>query len=344
MKIVSITFIMLMSVLLLNAQEKQENFKPKGVAFGKVFFNYHLDLTEGSDKVNSFEIQRSYLGYKYNFSDKISAKITLDAGPVGVGSSYTVFVKIAQLNWQISKPIKLSIGLIGLKQFDTQEKFWGYRYIFKSFQDEFAFGSSADLGANAEIKIIKNLTANVFVLNGEGYKKKQDNMGRLKVGGNLVYKPINGLILKAYYDIYGGKFNRGDTLVVDTTSIQTIAFFAGYKINKFRLGAEYDLQKGGEKYYHIAADHNLRGYVIYGTYMFAKKWEVFAEYFSFKSNKLEGETDTWNYNKDANGIVGGFQYSPVKGVKASLNYRTFLYDNPKNTDENLIYLNFEYKF
>ena len=61
--------------------------------------------------------------------------------------------------------------MIGNKQFKYQESIWGYRYMYKTFQDENKFGSSADLGVNGEIKVTENLKINLFVLNGEGYKK-----------------------------------------------------------------------------------------------------------------------------------------------------------------------------
>lgn len=338
-------FALIFSGLLFSQEtESPETFKASGNAFGKVFFNYHYDLTKDSEKRNSFELQRTYLGYKYNFSKSISAKITLDGARKSDASSYTVFLKTAQLDWKIANPIKLSVGMIGLKQFDTQEKFWGYRYLFKSFQDEFALGSSADLGVNAEIKIIDNLTANVFVLNGEGYTKVQDNMGRMKAGGNLIYTPVKGLILKGYYDIYGGKEENGAEEAVDTASVHTIAFFAGYGAKKFRIGGEFDIQYNGTKYNEIAADHNMLGGAIYGTYIINKKFEVFAELLVFKTNKVGNATETWNYNKDGNVIVAGAQYSPVKGLKMALNYRSFLYDNPDINTGSFIYLNFEYAF
>lgn len=325
------------------SQDVKPEFKPSGKTFGNVFWNYHYNLSEGSTQRNTFEIQRSYLGYSYAFSEKISTKITLDVGNDD-GSAFTAYLKTAQLDWNVAAPVKLSLGLIGLKQFDTQEKFWGYRYIFKSLQDEFALGTSADLGVNAEITLAKSLKANVFLLNGEGYKKIQDEMGRLKTGANLIFTPVEGLILKGYYDIYGGKFQVNDSVIHDTTSIQTIAFFAGYQTKKFRIGAEYNVQLDGKKYYEQAADHNLYGMAIYGTYVINEKIEVFVDWLNFRSNKLDGATNTWNYRKDGSVILGGVQYSPVKGVKMSLNYRTFLYDNPDNTTGSLLYLNFEYAF
>ena len=349
-------FLMMVSAVL-TAQESSEEFKPSGKAFGKVFFNYNYDLTEDASQKSEFQLQRVYLGYKYSFSKQFSAKITLDGGRQvkdknkEILTPYSAQVKIAQLDWKVSDAVKLSAGLIGLKQFDTQEKFWGYRYLFKSFQDEFALGSSADLGLNAEIKLAKPLKANVFLVNGEGYSKLQDENGRMKFGGNLIFEPIEGLIFKGYYDMYGGDFTKdnGD-VVTDTTNIHTIAFFGGYKTDKFRIGAEYDLQLNGTSYNKIAADYNITGMAVYGTYVINNKFEVFAEWLQFKSNKVGNATDTWSTDKDGNVIVGGLQYAPVKGVKMALNYRTFLYDYagdanyPGLKDKSLVYLNFEFAF
>lgn len=41
----------------------------------------------------------------------------------------------------------------------------------KSFQDEYKFGSSADLGVSVAYKFNKVVSADVIVANGEGYKK-----------------------------------------------------------------------------------------------------------------------------------------------------------------------------
>jgi hypothetical protein len=332
-------------------EETKEEFKPSGKVFAKVFFNYHRDMTEGTTQKNTFELQRAYLGYKYNFSKDISFKLTIDAGRQikdvdgELLSPYTATLKTAQIDWKVAEPVKLSIGLIGLKQFNTQENFWGYRYIFKSFQDEFALGSSADLGINAEVKLAENLKSNLFVLNGEGYSKIQDPNGRMKVGGNLIFEPIEGLTLKGYFDIYGGNIlNDSSVIVEDTTFIQSIAFFAGYKTDKFRVGAEYNLQKNGKKYYQIAADHDITGVAVYGTYVINKKFEAFAEWLQFKSNTLEGETVSWNNKKDGNIIVTGVQFMPVKGVKMALNYRSMIYDNSAFKTKNYIYANFEFAF
>ncbi|MGD2034605.1 MAG: hypothetical protein PVF73_06100, partial [Bacteroidales bacterium] len=296
---------------------------------------------------NTFAVQRVYLGYKYSFSENLSSKITLDGARFNEATEkigITVILKHAQLDWKIVEPVKLSSGLIGLKQFDTQEKFWGYRYLFKSFQDEFALGSSADLGVNAEISISDNLKANLFILNGEGYSRIQDNMGRMKAGGNLIFTPVKGLVLKGYYDIYGGKFEVNDSVTRDTVSVQTIVFFAGYKTDKFRLGAEMNMQLDGKKYYQQAADHDIMGFAVYGTYVISKKFEVFGHWMLFKSNKTGESENTWNYNKDGNILLAGIQYTPVKGVKAAANYRTFLYDNPDINTGHYFFLNFEFAF
>jgi hypothetical protein len=337
------------SIVYIKAQEGNKDFVPNGKAFGKVFWNYHYDLSEDATQRNTFQLQRAYFGYKYKFSETVSLKLTLDGSRVSKASAYTAFLKNAQLDWKVAKQVKLSIGLIGLKQWNDQEKFWGYRYLFKTFQDEFKLGSSADMGINGEFKLAKTLKANVFILNGEGYTNIQDNMGRLKIGGNLIFEPLDGLILKGYYDAYGGnieKFPDTDSSLVvkDTVSVQTISLFAGYKTNKFRVGAGYNIQLDGVKFNQVAAGYDLYGYSIFGTYVINKDFEVFGYWIGYQSNTLEGQTESWNSGKDGNIAIGGIQYIPVKGVKVALNYRQYLYKKEGKSDNSLLYVNFEYAF
>ena len=195
------------------------------------FWNYHYDFTENTTQVSAFEIARVYLGYKYTFNDAFSAKITYDIGKNSAGSSHTAFLKIAQLDWKVNSNFKLSMGMIGGKMFKDQEKIWGYRYLYKTLQDEYKFGSSADLGVNAEIKLSDKLTSNVFIVNGEGYKNVQDEDGNQRFGTNLIYKLNKNITTKFYYDTHA---------VVDSKAINNIGVFAGYKSDKFRFGAEYN--------------------------------------------------------------------------------------------------------
>ena len=131
----------------------------------KIFWNYHNDFTKEATKKSAFELKRVYLGYKHDFNDTFSAKVTYDIGSNSGGSEYTAYVKIAQLDWKLNPKVKLSMGLIGNKQFDDQESLWGYRYAQKGILNEFKFGPSADLGINSEFTINPKFKINLFILN-----------------------------------------------------------------------------------------------------------------------------------------------------------------------------------
>ena len=178
--------ILLFSLFTFFTFAQDSDSEPKGEPHFKVFWNYNYDFSEDVTQTSAFELDRVYLGYKYKFNDNVSAKITYDVGKNDAGSNYTAFVKIAQLDYKLSSKVKLSMGMIGGKQFNDQEKVWGYRYIYKTLQDENKFGSSADLGVNAEIKLSDKLTTNIFALNGEGYKNPQDADGNQRFGLNLI--------------------------------------------------------------------------------------------------------------------------------------------------------------
>lgn len=305
----------------------------KGQPHFKVFWNYNYDFSDDVQQNSAFELKRVYLGYKYKFDEKISAKITYDIGKNDAGSNYTAFVKIAQLDYKLSSKVKLSMGMIGGKQFNDQEKVWGYRYIYKTLQDENKFGSSADLGVNAEIKLSDKLTTNIFAVNGEGYKNLQDFDGNQRVGLNLIYAVSDSVNLKFYYDTQES---------ANSESLNNIGVFAGYKSENYSIGAEYNKMENGTTYKTPIDNHNLNGISIYNRYSINDKYEIFARYDQISSNVVDGATNSWNYDDDGSLIIIGTQYKANNGVKFSLNGRSFSYEN---LDTNLfeVYFNVEFK-
>ena len=322
------------------AQEKIE-FKPSGKVNGKVFFNYSYNMTNGEDKESGFEIKRAYFGYDYHISKDLKVSVTLDVGKNEGGSDYSAFLKKAQLEWKASSSVKLALGMISTIQFKEQEKFWGYRYIMKSFNDQYGLGASADIGIKANFKLNNAFSANVFIVNGEGYKKMQDEDGKQKYGASLIYKN-KGLIAKVYTDATSAKVITEGEDEKDVT-VSALATFIGYKFSdKFRLAAEYNQLMNGTKYSEVADNHDLEGLSFYSTYTFDKKWEIFGRYDHLTSNKLEGETEKWNLSKNGGAITTGVQYAPVKGVKMAFNYRNFAHKDSE--DKSQVYVNFEFKF
>jgi len=319
---------------LLNFGQEDSSISSSGEPHFKAFWNYHYDFTENTIQTSAFELSRVYLGYKYSFNESVSAKITYDIGKNNAGSSHTAFLKIAQLDWKVNSKFKLSMGMIGGKQFNDQEKIWGYRYLYKTLQDEYKFGSSADLGVNAEIKISDKLTSNVFIVNGEGYKNVQGEDGNQRFGTNLIYKLNKNITTKIYYDTHA---------VVDSKAINNIGIFAGYKSDKFRFGAEYNEMQNGETYKTASENHTLKGLSFYSSYILNDKFELFIRYDKLSSNTIDGSNSNWNYENDGALNMIGLEYKAVKGVKFSLNSRIFSYTDSNINDSSLIYLNAEFK-
>ncbi len=328
-----------------NAQET-EKFKPNGKPIVKIYSYYRYDMTQNVNQKSKFDIYRAYFGYKYKFSKNISAKLVMDVGKGDV-SDYSFFLKNAQLDWKLHSRFKLSVGIIGLTQHKYQEKFYSYRYILKTVQDEHGMSTSADLGANMQIKLHEKLKLNLFALNGEGYKHSQDDFGMQRIGSSIVAKPVKGLTLNAFYTFMPGKYDvyGNDSIYADTSTVINMSFFAGYKISdKLRIGAEYNIMKNGVKYSKVAGDQDLTAISVFTTYSFTEKLEIFGRFDQVTSNKLSGTDDVWNIKKDGSLFMGGVQYSPVKGVKTSLNYRYFKYTDSDINPNSMIYVNFEYKF
>jgi len=305
-----------LAISTLNAQEINE-FKPSGKPEVLIFTNFHSSFSDGQN-VNKFDLTRAYFGYGYNFSPTLSGRVTLDVGNPGTGRlQMTAHLKYGYLQYQKDK-LTVKFGMIGTLGYDVQEKFWGYRYIYKSFQDEYGFGPSADLGLSTAYKLNKALTADVIIQNGEGSRSLETD-STLKVGGGLTIHPIETITLRGYYD----HMKKG------SATFQTTALMAGYANRNLSIGAEYNYQKDNG----LKPDQDYYGYSVYGTYFLNNMANLFARYDYLSSENNNSLINAWNYAKDGQLFMAGFEYNPVKGIKISPNCQVW---RPRNNSESVI--------
>lgn len=283
------------------AQEKTFQFNGKPIV--TLFANVHTGL-RNANKDAGFELDRSYLGYAFQVTKELSGKVVFDIGPSKVKGSdleRIAYVKNAMLSWKTGD-FTLDFGLISLVQFNIQEKFWGYRYIRKSFQDEYKFNSSADMGIVGKYKFTSWLSADLNFINGEGYKKiNKDN--HFRYGAGLTLTPHKNLTVRTYGDRYNGDGEESEDQY-------SAALFLGYKTSRFYAGAEYNrLFNSG-----FIDRQDQTGYSVYASVNLSKKFALFGRYDTLSSRH--------NYSSaDQQFGLAGLQYTPNKYLRLSPNYQ-----------------------
>ncbi len=312
----------LLTVISVNAQE--------GKASAKVFsnFNYDLSAVDTEHAFKAFEIKRAYLGYGYNFDDKLSATITFDVGADDV-SVYTAYLKIAALSWKASDKLTLNFGQVGTKNFKFQEKAWGKRYIAKSAQDQQKWASAADAGLTADYKLSDKLSIDAQVLNGEGYKNSQGENGLFRGGLGLTYVMSERIALRVNRDI-SPRASYG----TNDAPQHITALAVAYTGNNFNIGADKSVMtNAGNK---IDVKKDLLS--VYGNYSIDAKYGIFARYDDVASE------DNWNLENDGNFTVFGIERQMAKGVKLAINVQSWTGAKENAEAKRTLFMNLEYKF
>lgn len=190
------------AVVPMHAEDKGKEEAPKGKAIITIFSDVHSGFGHVNDD-RGFNLDRAYLGYQYDLSKELQVKVVADFGQSkDVDDHHRIgFVKNAMLSWERGK-WTLNAGLISTTQFKFQESFWEKRYVMKSFQDEYKFGSSADLAVSVAYDFNRYISADVILANGEGYKQVQVKDG-LQYGAGLTLTPVKNLFIRLY-----GSFNE----------------------------------------------------------------------------------------------------------------------------------------
>ena len=294
----------LLACIGINAQAQDTTTtEPNGKAIVQMFGNFHTGFGEQRND-RGFDLERSYLGYEYKLEDGLTIKGVMDIGKSKNVDDYhrIAYIKNAMVSWK-KDGFTLNGGLISTTQFNFQEKFWGYRYIMKSFQDQYKFGNSADLGISAAYKFNDMVSADAIIVNGEGYKKTQVDDG-LNYGLGVTLTPVKGFQIR----LYGGLNESGVDGKANTTNL---AAFAGYKNKKFTIGAEYNYMQNAS----FTEDNNQFGYSLFSSVKVAKQAEVYARFDDLSSN------DDWNIKKDECAAILGAQFKLGKYVKVAPNFR-----------------------
>lgn len=280
-----------------------ESEEPKGKAIIAVFANFNMAMQNGVSKCG-FQLDRSYVGYQYSLGKGLELKAVMDIGKPSVVDDYhyVAYIKNAQVSWKY-KGLTLTGGMISTTQFNMQEKFWGYRYIYKSFQDQYKFGSSADLGLSVAYKFADWVSADAIMTNGEGYKKIQGDLG-FQYGLGLTFTPVKGLSLR----LYGG---LNDATEAEMVNVYNYAAFVGYKNKAFSLGGEFAMMQNSGN----VKSRNQLGCSVYGLVKAHKIVDVYARWDMLTSN------NGWNAAKDEHAVIAGAQVKLGKYVKIAPNFR-----------------------
>jgi hypothetical protein len=296
-----------------------ENTHIQPVVFGQIFPGFSSTFIENSRTTYSFDMNTALLGVKAKLGDKVTAILIYDVakttGDISVkdssgkplqvslfkGSDYTVFLKQAEVNYKPTKELEFAIGQLLSEQYLTvQDNFWGYRYVAFTMQERYKYGYPADFGLRMAYHN-DNIRLSATVSNGEGPFYKQDSQGYMMYAMDIEFRPNKNLIFKVYGDMYSN----------NKTTRQALSLFAGYKIEKFRIGAESCWVENDQW-------NNLNDYTGYSGFVacqLSNKWSVLV-----REDYLENSL----YYKNTSFSILGVQYEIAKNASVSLNSKSLV--------------------
>jgi opacity protein-like surface antigen len=304
----------------------------KGNPIVEIFSDFHVNLDDTA-KTTGFGLNRAYLGYNYLPGDNFSATIIVNIGSpeeLALGSTprrYAYF-KYAFISWSKNK-FNLSFGITDTHLTDYQQRFYGKRYLYDTFETIRGYGYSSDLGFSLDYTFNDILKADFTLMNGEGYSEPQlDN--NLKTSAGLIITPVKQLAFRIY----------GDISKPHGIWQSTFIGFAGFKNELITIGAEatYKFNLDGIN------SHNAWGISGTGAISISKKAEIFVRYDYSTSVTVPGDIIKWNYLKDGTFIIAGVQYTLSQNVKLALDYQGTYPFNPGTHSSDAIFLNALFKF
>jgi len=309
MKIKKITVLVIIAGITLLTRlyaQEADSFKPGGKPEARVFTSFNSTFADGENH-NKFDLTRAYFGYNYNFSKSLSGRVTLDVADPTVGKlQFTGMLKFAYLRFQTDK-WTITGGVIPLPEYDLGDKRWGYRYIYKPLHDNYGFGVAADLGLSVGYNFASWLSADVTLMNGEGYKVNEAD-SVFKVAAGLTAIPVKNLMLRGYFD----------NMSKNGLDQQTVEAIAAYETKSAGLSFAYNFQKN----HGLKSGQDYQGFSVSGNIAINEKIRILGRFDHASSVRIDpADPDPWNISKDGQLYLMGVEFALAPGVHLSPNYQ-----------------------
>lgn len=324
----------------------------KGKVFARIFMDYANNLTHAGDRRQGIDISRAYLGYDYQMTQELSARVMIDAAPEGIlaqtGKSNTASLKNPVLkNAYIKYQDKENKYYIMGGMFTTLEntgylKYWGNRYISKGLAVDSKMDKGTDIGIAGNYRFNKLISVEASIMNGEGYKTISKNGSflytlsvPLQITKNFEFKPL--------FSIKTGEDNH-------LKDKMFMSFLAGYKNKFISGGVEF-----AETFNDGKDDLNKYGYSIFINGKLNEKFKLIARYDQVKNTESSKSFSGYDIYGENGAFAGhynlamfGIEYKLIKNIKIAPAYmlRTLknANQNQKDININTIYLFLECSF
>ena len=327
-RIIVLALIILTTELFLSGQTTTIQGKP----IAEIFTDFHYNISDTS-RNTGFDLNRAFFGYQYLPEGNLSAKIIVNVGSpadLAPGSSarrYT-YCREASIAYTTSR-MTLTMGITGTKLFEFQQKFWGKRYVANTYQSINGYGFVADLGVVADFKITDRISADLTLMNGEGFHNLQlDDHLRTSLG--LTWYPVSTLVLRIYGDIQKQE-ELWQPLFIG---------FAGFRNEHLYFGGEFSYKSNID----LVEGHHAWGISGTGGFNISEKNEIFGRYDFISSVILPGNSLKWNYLKNGSFLVAGLQHSFSPNIKLAFDYQASIPYSSTGLISDLIYINALFKF
>lgn len=345
--------VMMISTVASNAADTKVN--------GRLYADWHLNTTDGADSENAFDISRAYVTVKSKLSEYTSVRLTTDIRSTSSFDGYTIILKYGYIDWKpqfAQKKLNVRFGLHATPYIDYMNKYWGRRYLEKTVGDLNKFMTSSDLGVGLMLGLgekSKYGVVEAHVFNGTSYSDTEEMNKQKNFNFFGLFKPFtdnedlkNSVI---FGQAYIGKQNEviDDTMNTDAYkhNLMSIGGLLAYS-NIFDVGADLNFltEGGGYEADTMNVEVKSSGISVFGTLYF----EGLVESDSFlRTLNLFGRIDMLDPDTDMdddgeNLTIIGVECSPVKGFKASVNYRVTSFENDALDNESYLFVNTLFKF
>ncbi len=281
------------------------DFKPSGKAEVRIFTGFNTTFSDGENH-SSFDLGRAYLGYSYNFTRTLSGRIVYDVADPSAGNlKFTGMLKFAYLRYH-SEKWTVTGGMIPLPEYDHADKKWGYRYIYKPAHDLYGFGASADLGLSVVHRIVPWISADITLMNGEGYKLTEADSA-FKAAAGITLLPVRNVSLRGYFD----------NMRKDGINQQTAELITSWEGRGCLISAALHYRKNHK----LVEGHDYRALTMNGSVPLSERVSLLGRYDYVTSVKEEGAEDPWNLAKDGQFFLAGIEFAISPGVSLSPNFQ-----------------------